>query len=154
MIFKTALALAAATTPLVSAAGYARVVNQCDKDVTLWSVGSEIDGPHTIDAKGGVYGEKFHKDPVTGGIALKITQEPDGLYTGAPQLIYSYSLEGNQVWYDLSAVFGNVFDGKELVEKSDNEDCPAIVWEDGTPPGGSQVKDCEANDHVTLTLCA
>ncbi|KAL6863334.1 hypothetical protein ACO1O0_003583 [Amphichorda felina] len=154
MMFKTALALLAAATPLVSAAGYARVVNQCDFDVSLWSVGSNIDGPHTVKADGGLYGEKFRKDPVTGGIALKITREADGLYTGEPQLIYSYSLDGSRIWYDLSTVFGDAFEGHKLVEASRNTACPAIVWKNGTPPSGSQVKDCNSGDHVTLTLCA
>ena len=155
MMFKTTLALlAAAAAPLVSAAGYARVENKCDFPVTLWSVGSEVDGPTTLKAGDGLYGEKFRRDPVTGGIAIKITRDPDGLYTGDPQLIYSYNLEGTKVWYDLSAVFGDAFPGHKLVEKSANKNCPAIVWPDGTPPKGSQVKNCNSKNHVTLTLCA
>ncbi|KAK0720174.1 Bys1 family protein [Lasiosphaeris hirsuta] len=146
-----ALAVAA---PLVSAIGNARVVNKCSTAVTLWSVGQAVSGPFTLAANGGSYAEQFVRDPVTGGKALKITKAPDGLYTGAPELIYAYSLDGDKVWYDLSTVFGDVFPGKKIVEASAEASCPTIEWPNGTPPAGSQVKTCTAQKDVTLTLCA
>lgn len=155
MMTKTAiLGLLAVFSPLVAAVGKARVVNQCDFEATLWSVDSQIHGPHTLGAKGGSYAETFHRDAVTGGIAIKITQDPNGLYTGAPQLNFAYSLDGAKVFYDLSSVFGDAFAGHALVEKSADKTCPVIEWPQGTPPAGSQVKDCTAEKDVTLTLCA
>ncbi|KAI9166339.1 Antigenic thaumatin-like protein [Paramyrothecium foliicola] len=154
MMFQSALFLLTLASPLVSAVGKARVVNNCTFDATAWSVDSKINGPFTLKAKGGKYEETFHRDPVTGGIAIKVTRNSDGLYTGAPQLNYAYSLDGSQVWYDLSSVFGDAFPGRKLVEKSANNNCPSIVWTDGTPPKGSQVKVCAADKDVTLTLCA
>lgn len=154
MMLKTTLGLLALTAPLVSAVGKARVINKCDFEATLWSVDSDIDGPHHLNPKGGSYAEEFHRDPSTGGIAIKITREPDGLYAGDPQLVFAYNLDGSRVWYDLSSVFGNAFPGKKLVEKSAEGSCPAIVWPQGSPPGGSQVKVCTASKDVTLTLCA
>ncbi|KAK3328248.1 Bys1 family protein [Cercophora scortea] len=144
----------AAAAPLASAVGNARVVNKCNFAVTLWSVGSNIAGPYAIGANGGTYSEPFVKDPVTGGMALKITVDPNGLYTGAPQTIFAYSLDNANIWYDLSDVFGDAFAGKKLVEASANTACPSIVWPNGTPPAGSQVKVCGSNKDVTLTLCA
>lgn len=155
MIAKTAsIGLLALLAPLASAVGKARVVNECQFEVTLWSVDSKISGPHTLDADGGSYSETFHRDATTGGIAIKITQDPDGLFTGAPQLNFAYSLDGSRIFYDLSSVFGDAFAGHKLIEESADEDCPIIEWEDGTPPAGSQVKDCTAQQDVTLTLCA
>jgi len=147
----TGLAIA---TPFAAAVGNARVVNNCPCTVTLWSVGASITAPYTLAASGGSYSERFVRDPQTGGKALKITIDADGLFTGKPQTIFAYNLDGGQIWYDLSDVFGDAFAGKKLVEKSSNGACPAIVWSNGTPPAGSQVKVCEAGSDVTLTLCA
>ncbi|KAK3325937.1 hypothetical protein B0H66DRAFT_143793 [Apodospora peruviana] len=146
----TVLALAG----LASAVGNARVVNKCSTAVTLWSVGQSVAGPFTVAPNGGSYGEPFVKDPVTGGKALKMTKTADGLYTGAPQTVFAYSLDNDKVWYDLSDVFGDAFAGKKLVEASAEPTCPSIVWANGTPPAGSQVKTCTSAKDVTLTLCA
>lgn len=147
----TALLLAAANS--VSAVGKAKIVNNCDFGVTAWSVGSNIDGPYALGAHGGFYAEQFVKDPQTGGKALKVTIPADGLYTGAPQTNFAYSLDGANIWYDLSDVFGDAFAGKKLVVSS-AASCPSIVWPTGTSPGGSQTKVCGSDNDVVLTLCA
>jgi hypothetical protein len=152
--FKSTFVLLALASPFVNALGKARIVNNCTFDATAWSVDSKIHGPNTLKARGGTYEETFHRDSVTGGIALKVTRSSDGLYTGAPQLTFAYSLDGSQVWYDLASVFGDAFPGSKLVEKSANANCPSIVWAKGTPPAGSQVKVCGADKDVTLTLCS
>lgn len=148
------LSLLAFTTTTL--AGSARVWNQCPFDVTLWSVGSSISAPSTIAANGGIYTEPFTRDPQTGGKALKITLDPNGLYNGAAQTVFAYTLDtgANQVWYDLSDVFGDAFAGNRVVEQSADGSCPTIVWESGTPPAGSQVKVCEADSDVQLALCS
>jgi hypothetical protein len=138
---------------LAAAVGSARVVNNCPFSVTLWSVGQNIAGPYTLGNQGS-YGETFVRDPVTGGKALKMTKDPNGLYNGAPETIFSYNLDGSKIWYDLSDVFGDAFAGSVLKEASTNTACPAIVWPSGTPPGGSQVKNCGSDSDVVLTLCA
>jgi len=154
-MYTSVIALAAlAVAPLAAAVGSARVVNKCPFPVTLWSVGSSVSQPYTLGPRGGSYGEVFRRDPQTGGIAIKITREPDGLYTGRPQTVFAYNLDGATIWYDLSDVFGDAFAGNRLVEASANAACGAIVWPNGTPPAGSQVKNCGANADVTLTLCA
>ncbi|KAH7369303.1 Bys1 family protein [Plectosphaerella cucumerina] len=154
MQLSSLLAALAVASPLVSAVGRARVVNNCDTEVTLWSVGSAVSNPVTLTAKGGKYSEEFKKDPKTGGKAIKITRARDGLYTGAPQTNFAYNLDGANIWYDLSSVFGDTFKGKKLVVKSAEATCPSIVWSTGTPPSGSQVKVCTSAKDVTLTLCA
>ena len=151
---KTILATLAATAPLATAAGSARVINHCPYEVSLWSVGSAVSGPSILAAGTGTYSEPFRRDPVTGGIAIKITTARDGLYTGAPQLNYAYSLDGDRIWYDLSTVFGVAFPGKKLVVASAETSCPAITWTTGSSPGGSQVKTCTSSKDVALILCA
>lgn len=150
----TTLALTAISTASAGDLGSARVVNNCDFAVSVWSVGSNIDGPHRLSEHGGTYGETFEHDPQTGGKALKVTVPDDGLWTGAPQANFAYNLEGDQVWYDLSNVFGDPFAGHKLVVASNDESCPSIVWDNGTPPAGSQVKVCTSARSVTFTLCA
>lgn len=147
----TALALGLATS--VSAVGQAQVVNNCNMDVSLWSVGGSIAGPWRLAANGGTYSEELVTDPTSGGKALKITIPTDGLYTGAPQTDFAYNLEGAQVWYDLSDVFGDPFAGDKLVVSS-GASCPSIVWPAGTNPGGDQTQVCGSDNNVVLTLCA
>ncbi|KAF6822150.1 Bys1 family protein [Colletotrichum musicola] len=154
MQLKSLLAPLALATPIL-AAGKAVVVNNCPREVSLWSVGSSVvPAPGPLAARGGSYSETFARDPVTGGKSLKITLARDGLFTGAPQLNFAYNLDGGQVWYDLSTVFGDAFAGSKLVVASRLGSCPQIVWGAGTNPGGSQVKVCTAEQDVVLTLCA
>lgn len=148
------LAVAAAGFATTAAAeGYAKVSNQCDFDVTVWSVGKDVSNGHTL-AKGESYSEPFAVDPKTGGRTLKITRDRDGLYTGKPQTNYAYSLTQPKVWYDLSNVFGDAFSGHKLLLASDDSSCPTIQWDNGVPPGGSHTQVCHSDASVVLTLCA
>ncbi|CCC11894.1 putative clock-controlled gene 13 [Sordaria macrospora k-hell] len=161
MQLTTLLALAtAAVSPALAATvpstvGAAIVNNKCGFPVTLWSVGSTVSAPVALKASSGSYSEKFVKDPVTGGKALKITTTSDGLYTGAPELIFAYSLDGDNIWYDLSSVFGDALKGHKVrVEGKGTGSCGAIEWAQGTQPAGSQTKVCGSKGDVVLTLCA
>ncbi|OAA67366.1 BYS1 domain-containing protein [Cordyceps fumosorosea ARSEF 2679] len=138
---------------VASAEGFAKVTNQCDFEVTLWSVGKDVSNGHTL-RQGDAYQEPFAVDPKTGGRTLKVTRDRDGLYTGRPQTNFAYSLQQTNIWYDLSDVFGDSFAGKKLRLASDDADCPAIEWDNGTSPGGSQTHICHSDVSVVLILCA
>ncbi|GKT40475.1 antigenic thaumatin-like protein ARB_01932 [Colletotrichum spaethianum] len=153
MQLKTLLPVLAAATP-IAALGKAIVVNNCIAEVSVWSVGGSVLAAGPLAPNGGSYAETFSRDPATGGRALKVTSARDGLYTGAPQLVFAYNLDNSGVWYDLSTVFGDGFKGSKVVVASREASCPAIVWEGGVSPGGSQVKVCTADQDVVLTLCA
>ncbi|PLB52148.1 hypothetical protein P170DRAFT_444197 [Aspergillus steynii IBT 23096] len=140
-------------TPLVSAVGSAIVKNNCKHPIYLWSVGGSV-GPKKTIQPGGTYSETFRRDPASGGVSLKITKVNDGIFNGSPQLNFAYTLDGNQLWYDLSDVFGDPFAGSALVVKPKDTGCSKICWPQGTPPGGSQVKICSADSDETLTVCA
>jgi hypothetical protein len=150
----TILAAGLSVLPAATALGRAYVRNNCNFDVSVWSVGSSISGPYRLGKNGGFYAETFAKDPVTGGKALKVTIPADGLFTGAPQTIFAYNLDGDKVWYDLSDIFGDAFSGYKVVEYSAESTCQPIVWGNGVPPGGSQVKVCTSSKDVSLILCA
>lgn len=144
---------ALSTTAAAASVGKAGVTNNCDFPVYLWSVGSSVSDVNEI-APGKTYAEGYERDPVTGGRVLKITTEEDGLYNGSPQTNFAYTLDPEKVWYDLSDVFGSTFGGYKLTVEASDEKCDSIVWDDGTQPGGSQVKDCSNESSTTLTLCA
>ncbi|TWU75114.1 hypothetical protein ED733_001645 [Metarhizium rileyi] len=148
-----ALTLAFALYQTASAVGKAVVQNKCDFPVNVWSVGSEVSPANTLQSDQS-FSETFAWDPKTGGRALKITREVNGLFTGQPQTIFAYNLKDGAIWYDLSDVFGDPFAGLKLVVHSADHSCASIVWLQGTPPARSQVKNCQAGDDVTLTLCA
>jgi hypothetical protein len=152
MLLSIAGAILAAAT-FAAAVGNASVLNFCSFPVYVWSVGSEVVGPAVLDTTES-YTEEYAKDPVTGGKTLKITTDSNGLYDGTPQTDFAYSLDNDQIWYDLSDVFGDAFSGSQLVVGSTNTSCPQIVWSAGTPPAGSQTKVCGSDNDVTLTLCA
>ncbi|KAL4795012.1 hypothetical protein BDV19DRAFT_179452 [Aspergillus venezuelensis] len=147
-----ALLTLSALSSTVAAVGSAKVHNACDSSVFLWSVGSSVSGVHEI-APGETFSEQYYRDPQTGGIALKITTMPGGLYDGSPQLTFAYTLDPSQLWYDLSTIFGEGFAGEVLSVESGGE-CPGICWPDGTQPAGSQVKTCSTDVDQTLTVCA
>ncbi|KAK8149681.1 hypothetical protein G3M48_006109 [Beauveria asiatica] len=147
------LSILAVAAGLASATGLAKVTNQCGFEVTLWSVGKDISVGHTL-AKGESYAEPFAVDPKTGGRTLKITRDRDGLFTGKPQTNFAYSLTPPNVWYDLSDVFGDPFEGHKLRLASDDDTCPAVQWDKGVPLGGNHTHVCRADASVVLTLCA
>jgi hypothetical protein len=94
----------------------------------------------------------MRRDEKSGGIAIKITKTADGLYTGAPQQVWAYNLDGASVWYDLSTVFGEPFAGSRLDVAGDNGG--VIVWPNGTHPGGSQVAMAPSEGNIFLSIDA
>lgn len=142
----------AALAPLASA-GNAVVWNNCQGTVHLWSVGGSV-GPMQTLAHGENYTEVVHVDPSSGGVSIKITRPANGLFTAAPQMDFAYTLDGSNLWYDLSDVFGDPFSGHVAVVRPSVTSCPKICWPTGISPAGSQVKVCSANSDITLTLCA
>ncbi|PVH92660.1 hypothetical protein DM02DRAFT_268598 [Periconia macrospinosa] len=134
-----------------AAVGNAIIKNQCTSPIYAWSVSSTVGSQQTI-APAGNFSEAFHRDATTGGIALKITRVADGLYNGSPQQIFSYSLDGATVWYDLSTAFGEPFAGSKITVTQ--EGSRSIEWPTGSNPGGSQVKAGVSEKDVVFTACA
>ncbi|KAL3464982.1 hypothetical protein BJX64DRAFT_74604 [Aspergillus heterothallicus] len=129
--------------------GHAVVFNRCHRPIYLWSVGEHISAQNKIQPNQS-YAELFRRDPKTGGIAIKITKVKDGLYTSAPQTVFAYNLVEDLVWYDLSDVFGDPFMGDHVTLLPSE---PAIRWEEGVPPRGSQVRMLDATTDLILTVC-
>jgi hypothetical protein len=140
--------------------GHATVHNLCPQPIYLWTVGSTISPQFTLQSNT-TYTERYRRDPSSGGIALKLTRVPNGLYASAPQMIFAYNLVGGQIWYDLSDVFGDPFVGEPVrveyeVEGGrggDKGDREGIEWVHGVPTGGSMVRVAEAQGDIVLTVC-
>jgi hypothetical protein len=92
----------------------------------------------------------MRRDEKSGGIAIKMTKTADGLYSGAPQQVWAYNLDGATVWYDLSTVFGHPFAGSHLGVTGDNGG--VIVWPNGTHPGGSQVTKAPSEGNIFFSI--
>ena len=131
--------------------GAAIIQNSCAYPLYLWTVGSTISPQRTLPAYH-AHREPYRHDAHSGGIALKITTQPNGLFTGKPQTIFAYNLNVNasRVWYDLSDVFGDPFEGSRVaVEPAE----PEIRWVDGVPPRVSQVRVIDAKEDLRVTFC-
>ncbi|KAL1970002.1 hypothetical protein VTN77DRAFT_6407 [Rasamsonia byssochlamydoides] len=148
------LSVAAILLPLAHAVGNAVIYNNCSDPVYIWSVGSTV-GPGQTLSFGEEYSEKYHQDAKTGGITVKITRKAGGLYDGSPQTDFAYTLDGNnQIWYDISDVYGDPFVNSTLSVVPTDTSCPIIAWLNGVPPSGSQTAVCTADTDVQLNLCA
>ncbi|KAL1991561.1 hypothetical protein VTN49DRAFT_4869 [Thermomyces lanuginosus] len=147
----TSLIAAAAGFVGLAAAGDAIVHNGCEESVWLWSVGGSIGERHEVKP-GEEWSEEIHRDPASGGVAIKITRGPDGIYDGSPELILAYTLEEPRLWYDLSTVYGSPFEGSPLTVTPSKEECDVIHWPEGVPPGPN-VKTCSSDIDLALTLC-
>lgn len=146
--------LSETATPTPSASigarlGRAVIVNHCKIPVYIWSVGTVTRDPATL-LPGNRYGETFRHDHKAGGIAIKISTEENGLYNSAPLTVFAYNINDQNVWYDLSDVFGDPFTGYPVVLSPAE---PAIDWANGIPPSGSQVRVRDASEDLVLTLC-
>ena len=137
------------TPPIDTRLGRAVIDNNCQTPIYLWSVGT-VTRPSVTVLPGIRYGETFRHDHNSGGIAIKISTEQNGLYDSAPLTVFAYNLNGDNVWYDLSDVFGDPFKGHSVVLSPAE---PPIHWADGIPPAGSQVRVRNASDDLVLTLC-
>jgi hypothetical protein len=154
MLFKNTLFISLVVLVAeVQALGRAIVTNQCDWPIYLWSVGGSISKQHTI-GKDSSYSEVLHRDPTSGGVALKLTDVEGGLFmANASQTIFGYNVDNDKVWYDMSDMFGDAFAGRTMSIKPSDSKCESITWGDGRQPAGSQVKTCSANTDLELTFC-
>lgn len=132
-------------------AGTAIIQNSCAYPLYLWTVGSKISPQHTV-APYHQFREPYRHDPLSGGVAVKVTTQPHGLFSGKPQTIFAYNLNRNEsrVWYDLSDVFGDPFEGSSVQVQPAN---PAVHWADGVPPRGSQVRVVDSSEDLKVRFC-
>ncbi|RAH67222.1 Bys1 family protein, partial [Aspergillus aculeatinus CBS 121060] len=142
----------------------ATIHNACLFPIYLTPVSSTTP-PETCLPQNTTWTEPYRHDAQTGRISLKLTTVANGLYTGAPQTIFAYNYleRPGQVWFDLSDVFGDPFRGYRVrlgpmgpmgpVGPGSGNASEMIVWEDGVPPRGSQVRVVGGEVGVGLGVC-
>lgn len=153
LLSSTTLTMAAGMLPLAHAIGNAVIYNNCTDPVYIWSVGAAVGKEQTLNA-GESFTEQFRWDNQTGGIALKITLHAGGLYDGSPQTDFAYTLDSsNNLWYDLSDVYGDPFVNSTVAVVPADTSCATISWDGGVPPAGSKTAVCSGDKDVQLILC-
>ncbi|MCJ1318431.1 hypothetical protein MMC15_003759 [Xylographa vitiligo] len=155
MISLSAAVLAFAS---VAQASSAIVNNQCGFPVYLWSVGDSSSEMSTIESNGTPYTEEY-QTRTAGGIALKIST----VY-GNESIItqFEYTLDGAQVWYDVSNVNGFPFSEDGLVLVPSESSCREVACpagEGACHAAYTQSNDnwataeCDSTADLTMTLC-
>jgi hypothetical protein len=146
------LALVGSILPLVHAISNAIVTNHCQSIIYVWSVGSSIMNYQAV-ASNQSYTEQYRNDPVTRGITLKMTTVAEGLYSGAPELDFGYTLDNGTVWYDIWDVNGDPFAGSNVALVPSIGVCRSYIWADGISPSGINTAPCSSDTDLQLTLC-
>jgi hypothetical protein len=141
----------AQTTPIT---GGLSIQNNCQGDtVYYWSIGGSVGPRHTIEYGHG-YGEYFYVDPISHGVTIALSKNPDGINDGSPVLNIQYNVDikdGHQtVWYELVTVNGSPFEGHSVWLRGDN--CPEIRWEEGVKTK-EELRQCFVLAQPILFLC-
>ncbi|KAH7083240.1 hypothetical protein BKA63DRAFT_382187, partial [Paraphoma chrysanthemicola] len=125
------------------------ITNNCPGPVYVWSV-PNVGSAHTdnlIVNHGGRYEEPWRYGTAEHpGIALKISPQPDGIYKGADEINFAYSVERSsksKIWIDLSPVRGKPFDNNLAFHT-----CHGVYHSTDV-----QTSLCDATDDVELVLC-
>jgi hypothetical protein len=145
--FLTTLFLTTITT--THAAAETTIHNKCPFSVFYASVASTAPTTTNELHPGGYIEEAEWFDGVT-GTALKITTTKNGMWAGKPVLNFAYTVNEDEVYYDLSTVNGYGFWGKKIVLEGEGNE--VIVW-DGQP-GKVHVAHADGEVDLVLTLCA
>ncbi|KAF2704414.1 hypothetical protein K504DRAFT_461176 [Pleomassaria siparia CBS 279.74] len=133
--------------------GGVSIINHCADTVYIWSISSTV-GPSQTIPPTGYFGENFRTDPISGGITLAMSKDPDGINNGSPQFNFQYIVDianGNQaVWYEFASLRGSPFEGQRVWVGGDA--CPVIDWKEGVKVTDT-LKACFINAEMLLYLC-
>ncbi|KAF2178243.1 hypothetical protein K469DRAFT_494297, partial [Zopfia rhizophila CBS 207.26] len=80
------------------------VTNNCKRPVYVWSVPGGVQGD--IIPPGSSYEEPFHRGVPNPGIAIKLSEYPNGIYEGKDELDFAYTVnhyQGDKVWIQLDS---------------------------------------------------
>jgi hypothetical protein len=131
------------------ALGYSKaiVTNNCRKDVYIWSVPEKADLANNLSISPG----KRYEEPwrpgtaITPGVAIKVTTEPDGIYTGKSEINFQYDIDpwdSTKIWIDLATIHGNDFDTATLNTCHGGFKGPSVA-----------TTQCSSTDDIELVLC-
>ena len=136
----TTIAVAAFSTA-AAAAGQATILNNCDFDVWLWSVGDN----KMTDRGAFKPGKTWTEDLEEGTHEIKIAKGENGIADGSPQGGLVYAVSEDTVSYELYHVLGEDFGSMRV---ADDTNCRREEV-----PEGSGIEICSSESNVTLNVC-
>ncbi|KAK4547996.1 hypothetical protein LTR36_010716 [Oleoguttula mirabilis] len=145
-----------ATTALATSVGSAVVNNACDYDVYLFNTPAADGGYTEIDevlSSGGSYTQQWTELTNSDGWSIKLSQ--DTAMTNIIQYEYTFHDDGI-IWYDLSDVNGNPWDGNwEITASSASSTCtPKQQAYRYATDDAYGMQACPQDSIITVTLCS
>ncbi|MCJ1333674.1 hypothetical protein MMC10_010374 [Thelotrema lepadinum] len=162
----TALAVAAVAISAVRAQGTAVVVNMCEAPAYIWSVGDEQSPMVALPNQTVGYQEPYRAKSDASGISIKIAPTfvgDDDLDTSQNITQFEYTLSPGTIWYDISYVNGNAFQGIPVLLQPSDSSCPNVTCAatDGTckavynnPNDDTATHACGSDADLFFLLCA
>ena len=126
----TAFALAAVAVSTARAQGTAAIVNMCSEPAYIWSVGDEQSPMVALPNQTVGYQEPYRSKADLSGISIKIAPSfvgDGGLDTSKNITQFEYTLTPGTIWYDLSYVNGNAFQGIPVLLQPSDLSCPNVT---------------------------
>ncbi|QIW97162.1 hypothetical protein AMS68_002680 [Peltaster fructicola] len=158
MYTSTILASAAilAGSALASTPGKAIIVNACNYPVYLGAVPSADGGYSESDATlahGDSWNQTWTQLTNGNGWSLKLSKSSD--LSHPLQYEYTYHADESVIWFDLSCVDGNPWDGNWEVTSSGNSACtPKQSFYRYATDDAFGMQDCPHDSDITVTLCS
>jgi hypothetical protein len=125
------------------------VTNECQHNVWIWSF-PFLGSSHTENVPikpGGQYQESWRLGSLAiPGIAIKISTQPNGIYTLFDEVDFAYSIKDedkSKVWVNLTPV-----DGEYLINNLSFHSCNSRY-----NSAAVEAHECDATDEVELVLC-
>ncbi|KAI4140832.1 MAG: hypothetical protein LQ340_007788 [Diploschistes diacapsis] len=162
-----AVALATLALPAAYAQGTAAVVNMCDFPAYIWSVSNSqapmVALPNTTVG----YQEDYRSQPDGAGISLKLATSylGDGeidMSKNVTQFEYTNVPGVGMVWYDISHVNGNAFQGYPVLLQPSDLSCPNVTCASddsvckemyNNPNDNAATHACASNADLFFLLC-
>jgi hypothetical protein len=154
MLSNTIIATAVLAGASTAYAGTATVVNSCKYAVKLCNVPASGGGYEEIDRSLAV-GESYSQDwtALTNGAGWSIKLSPNDSLDSVLQYEYTYQNDAT-IWYDLSEVNGNPWDGNWEIASSSASCVPRQAAYRYATDDAYGMQSCPADSDITVTLCS
>ncbi|GAB7362509.1 hypothetical protein MBLNU230_g2829t1 [Neophaeotheca triangularis] len=160
-MLNTILASAALFAASAAAQGSAVVINKCNYDVFLANTPAStasnnggFDIIHDTLSPNDVYTQQWTELDFDGGWSIKLSKNENSFHDNILQ--YEYTFFNNDIiWYDLSAVNGNPWNGNWEISADDSEGCsPRQAAYRYATDDAYGMQSCPAESTITVVLCS
>lgn len=140
----------------VSAVGSAIVVNKCSYDVYTCVTPAQGGGQQQQDvtlAPGGTWNQEWTSLTNGAGWSIKFSHDEGSFGENILQYEYTYQ-NAATIWYDLSCVNGNPWDGNWMITSSTADCNPKQQAYRYATDDAYGMQSCNADASITVTLCS